>query len=102
MPKRINYTRFIKFLKLDDSPLLKNAFELLAGGPNEKIDVRVLMLQFMNQSTLTKEEKLKFAFNIFDEEDSRMITYKELLKILQANYFASNVDEVDGKAKLII
>jgi Ca2+-binding EF-hand superfamily protein len=36
----------------------------------------------MNCSPLTKEEKLKFAFNLFDEEESRMITFKELLKIL--------------------
>lgn len=60
------------------------------------------MLQIMNVSTLSKEEKLKFAFNIFDEEDSRMITYKELLKILQSNYFATSTEEVEGKAKLIL
>eukprot|EP00347_Sterkiella_histriomuscorum_P010183 403377288 len=102
LPKRINFSRFIKFLKLDDSPLLRNAFELMTGGQNEKIDIRVLMLQLMNVGNLSKEEKLKFAFNLFDEEDSRMITFKELLKILQSNYFATSTDEVEPKAKLIL
>lgn len=40
------------------------------------------MLQFMNASNVGLEEKLKFAFSLFDEDDSSMITYKELLKIL--------------------
>ena len=50
-----------------------------------------ILLYFMNCTPLSKEEKLKFAFNLFDEEDSRMITVRELLKILQANYFAGSV-----------
>ncbi len=56
----------------------------------------------MNVTPMNKEEKLKFAFALFDKEDSRMITYKELLKILQANYFATSTDEVEAKAKLIM
>ncbi len=66
------------------------------------MDIRVLMLMLMNVSTAGRDEKLKFAFMIFDEEDSRMITYKELLKILQSNYFAGSTEEVEGKAKLIV
>lgn len=80
--KRIDYKKFLKFLKLDDQPTLKTTFEYLSGGVNEKMDIRVLMLMLMNVTTATRDEKLKFAFKIFDEEDSRMITYKELLKIL--------------------
>ena len=102
MPKRLNYAKFLKFLKLDDSPLLKNSFDSLAGGPNEQLDARVLMLQLMNVTPINKEEKMKFAFNLFDREDSRIITYKELLKILQANYFAGSTDEIESKAKLIM
>lgn len=82
MSAKLNFNKFLKFLKVDDAPLLKNTFETLAGNANGNLDARVLMLLLMNVSPLSKEEKLKFAFNLFDEEDSRMITYKELLKIL--------------------
>ena len=56
----------------------------------------------MNCTPLSKEEKLKFAFELFDSEDSKIITIKELLKILQANYFAGSTLEVERKAKLIL
>lgn len=101
-PERLSYNKFLKFIKLDDTPLLRNVFELVAGGANEKIDIRLALLYFMNCSTQSKDEKLKFAFNLFDEEDSRMITYKELMKIIQANYFAGSTDEIAKKAKLIL
>ena len=102
MPQKLNYNKFIKFLKVDETPVLRNSFELLAGSINDTVDARILMLLLMNVSPLSKEEKLKFAFNLFDEEDSRMITYAELLKILQANYFAASPDDVEAKAKLIL
>lgn len=102
MPQKLNFSKFLKFLKVDDAPLLRNTYELIAGSVNDVIDVRVLMLYLMNVSALSKEEKLKFAFMLFDEEDSRMITYKDLLRILQANYFAAATFEIENKAKLIL
>lgn len=50
----------------------------------------------------SKEERLKFAFNIIDQEESRFITFEDLLIILQANYFAGTPDEVQPKGMLLI
>lgn len=49
----------------------------------------------------SKEEKLNFAYNLFDEEDSRVITYLEVKKILIANYFACSYEEIENKAIII-
>lgn len=45
---------------------------------------------------------MKFAFNLFDEEESKIITIRELEKIIQANYFASSANMVANKAKIIM
>ena len=50
----------------------------------------------------SKEERLKFAFNIIDQEENRFITFEDLLMILQANYFAGTPEEVEPKAMLLI
>lgn len=49
-----------------------------------------------------KEERLKFAFNLIDQEENRMITFDDLLLILQANYFSGSTKEVEPKARLLL
>ena len=50
----------------------------------------------------SKDDKLKLAFNQFDEEESRVIPFVELKRILQANYFASSTEVVEKKAGMIL
>ena len=68
------------------------------------MDVRILLIMLMNAipSPLSKEERLKFAFNIIDQEQSRFISFDDLLTILQANYFAGTREEVEPKGLLLI
>ena len=51
---------------------------------------------------LSKMAKLKFAFQLYDEEESKVIMFLELKKIIQANYFASNIQDVERKAGIIL
>ncbi len=51
---------------------------------------------------LSREERLKFAFNIIDLEENRLIIFDDLLLILQANYFAGSSEEVYGKGLMLI
>lgn len=55
-----------------------------------------------NYTGAGKEDKLKFAFMIFDEEGNGVITKAELLKILKANHMASHDSEVARKADTIM
>ena len=47
---------------------------------------------------MDKETKLKFAFDLYDEEDSRQITTQELKKILIGFTFANSMQEVEKKS----
>jgi Ca2+-binding EF-hand superfamily protein len=68
------------------------------------MDVRIFLIMLMNAlvNPPSKEERLKFAFKIIDQEESRFITFEDLLSILQANYFAGTPAEVEPKAMLLI
>ena len=66
----------------------------------------LLFLQFFiavsNYTGAGKEDKLKFAFMIFDEDGNGVITKAELLKMLKSNHMASHDAEVARKADTIM
>lgn len=68
------------------------------------MDLRIFLIMLMNAITNppNREERLKFAFNLIDQEENRLITFEDLLIILQANYFAGTPEEVHGKGLLLI
>ena len=50
----------------------------------------------------TKEQKLKFAFDLYDEEDSRILTIEDLKKIIIAFTYSNTAFEVEKKAAIIL
>ena len=67
-----------------------------------QIDVREFMIGLSNFTGAGKEETLKFAFMVFDEDGNGVITKQELIKILKANHMASSDKEVMRKAETIM
>merc|ERR1712146_760723 len=67
-----------------------------------QIDVREFMIGLSNFTGAGKEEKLKFAFMVFDEDGNGVITKQELIKILKANHMATSDKEVMRKAETIM
>jgi len=65
-----------------------------------------LSLQFLislaNFTPSTKEEKIKFAFTIFDVNGDNTIDKGELIQILKANHMAGSDKEVEKKADTIL
>jgi serine/threonine-protein phosphatase 2B regulatory subunit len=51
---------------------------------------------------LEQEDKLKFAFMVFDEDGNGVITKAELVRILKANHMATSDAEVARKADTIM
>ena len=79
-------------------------YEGLAGSIASLLDVRLLLMLFMNSIPVppSKAERLKFGFKILDQEENGMIPYEDLQLILQANFFAGSTKEIDPKARLLI
>lgn len=117
----IDYTEFCEVLQVEPSPQVEKLFQLFDNDKSGQIDVKEFMIGLSNFSGAGKEEKLKFAFMVFDEDGNGVITKQELLKILkarvllcavsgvrraergaQANHMASNDKEVARKADTIM
>lgn len=60
------------------------------------------MIALANFLGAAKDDKMKFAFMMYDEESTGSITHRELVKILRANHMAKSEAEVARKAETII
>jgi serine/threonine-protein phosphatase 2B regulatory subunit len=98
----IDYTEFCEVLQIDPSPQCEKVFQMYDYDKSGQIDVREFMIALANFTGAGKDDKLKFAFMIFDEEGNGVITKGELTKILKANHMASAEAEVARKADTIM
>ncbi|ETL49174.1 hypothetical protein F441_01367 [Phytophthora nicotianae CJ01A1] len=99
---QIDYSEFCEVLQVDPSPQCEKVFQLFDNDKTGRIDVREFMIALSNFTGAEKEEKLKFAFLVFDEDGNGVITRQELMKILKANHMASSEAEVARKADTIM
>ena len=99
---QIDYTEFCEVLQVDPAPQVEKLFQLFDKDRSGQIDVREFMIGLSNFTGAGKEEKLKFAFMVFDEDGNGVITKQELVKILKANHMASTDKEVMRKADTIM
>lgn len=79
----IEYTEFCEILQVEPSPQVEKLFQLFDKDKSGQIDVKEFMIGLSNFTGAGKEEKLKFAFMVFDEDGNGVITKQELLKILK-------------------
>jgi serine/threonine-protein phosphatase 2B regulatory subunit len=98
----IDYTEFCEILQVDPSPQTEEVFRLFDYDRTGQIDGREFLIGVSNFTGASKEDKLKFAFIIFDEDNNGVITKAELTKILKANHMANTDAEVQRKADTII
>jgi len=98
----IDYTEFCEVLQIDPSPQCEKVFQMYDYDKSGQIDVREFMIGLANFTGAGKDDKLKFAFMIFDEEGNGVITKGELTKILKANHMAQTEAEVARKAETIM
>ena len=95
----IDYTEFCEVLQVDPSPQGERLFQLFDYEKSGQIDVREFMIALSNFTGAGKDDKLKFAFMIFDEDGNGVITKGELTRILRANHMAQCDSEVARKAE---
>ncbi|RHY35397.1 hypothetical protein DYB32_000164 [Aphanomyces invadans] len=99
---QIDYTEFCEIMLVDPSPQCEKLFGLFDNDKVGRIDVREFLIALSNFCGAEKEEKLKFAFMVFDDDGNGVLSKMELMKILKANHMASNESEVSRKADTIM
>eukprot|EP00904_Undaria_pinnatifida_P003072 jgi/Undpi1/12766/HiC_scaffold_6.g02434.m1 len=98
----IDYTEFCEIMQVDPSPQCEGLFQLFDADRSGQIDVREFMISLTNFAGASKDDKLKFAFMIFDEDGNGVITKQELTRILKANHMAQTEAEVARKTDTIM
>jgi len=98
----IDYTEFCEVLQVDPTPQCEQVFRLYDYNKSGLIDARELLIALANFTGAGKDDKLKFAFMLFDEDGNGVITKSELVRILKANHMAKAEAEVSRKAETIM
>lgn len=98
----IDYAEFCELLMVDPSPANEKLFQLFDGDKSGSIDIKEFLIGLSNFTSAGKDDKLKMAFGMFDENGDGVITREELTKILKANHMASDPAEVSKKAETIL
>ena len=98
----VDYTEFCEMLQVDPSPQCEAVFQLYDYDRTGQIDAREFLIATSIYTGAGKEDKLKFAFMVFDQDENGVITKAELLNILKANHMASSDSEVARKADTIL
>lgn len=86
LPLMVDYLSFVTLLRTDENQLSSNLFDWILGrnaGKKRKVNAKVVIIMIMNCiPNIPKLDKLIFSYNLFDEEDIRVITVDELKLIL--------------------
>ena len=98
----VDFAEFCEVLGVDASQDSEKLFMQLDLDKSGTIDILETLIGLSTVVNATKEEKLKFAFSTFDVNGDNVLTRDELIKILKANHFSSDVSDVAKKADTIM
>lgn len=98
----IDYTEFCEVFQVEPSVQCEEVFKVYDYNRSGLIDAKELLVALANFTGAGKDDKMKFAFMLYDEESTGSLTHRELVKILRANHMAKAEAEVSRKAETII
>jgi len=98
----IDYTEFCEVLQVDPSSQCEDIFKMYDYKKSGLIDAKEVLVALANFTGAGKDDKLKFAFLLYDEDNNGVITKGELINILKANHMAKVEAEVTRKAETIM
>jgi serine/threonine-protein phosphatase 2B regulatory subunit len=71
---QIDYAEFCEILVVDPSPGIEKLFQMFDSDRSGQIDVKEFLIGLSNFTGAGKDEKIKFAFSVFDENGDGVIT----------------------------
>jgi Ca2+-binding EF-hand superfamily protein len=108
----IDFDDFCMLFEIEPTGEYRRLFGLYtATTTNEEVedeseaDLRQILLgivNFMDQEATDKMQRVKFCFELFDDDHNGFITEDELINILKANHMASSHQIVKKKAQTIM
>ena len=96
-----DFDLFCEIFKVDPITEYKVLFQLFDTEEKRKIDIREFLLSLLNFVEVSKEDRVKFSFDLYDEKRTNFITLNEIESILQGNHMMSRT-AIAKKAETIM
>jgi len=103
--ERIEVETFLRLFKLEKKrrdPVVARFVTAYDDKNNDTLDPKEVFISINNLTSASKEEKLTFAFTVYDEEQNGFITHQEFFHILKANLYTTNLDNASKKGTLLL
>ena len=85
----VDINEFCRLLRVERSPFVERLFSMFDSDRTGLIDLKEFVVGLSNVGTEARENKVKFAFQVFDLDGSGSIDSSELRKIVKATNMAS-------------
>ena len=98
---RVDINQFCRLLRVPRSPFVERLFGTFDKDKNGTIDLKEFVVGLSNVGGSAREDKVKFAFQVFDLDGSGTIDAEELKKIVKATNMAS-AKQLDRKTEWLM
>jgi Ca2+-binding EF-hand superfamily protein len=98
----LTYQEFLTGFTLRADDMSRQLFDLFDYKKTDQIEFRDICFAILSLLAKTKEEKIKFAFMIYDFDQDGFLNQKELGRLLKSSYVAARDDQVSAKAGAIL
>eukprot|EP00397_Hematodinium_sp_SG-2012_P056692 GEMP01070205.1.p1 GENE.GEMP01070205.1~~GEMP01070205.1.p1 ORF type:complete len:262 (+),score=54.95 GEMP01070205.1:256-1041(+) len=90
----VDYKEFCSLLDSEPSPVLQNLFRMFDKDHSGEIGVREFLVAMSAYSSSSRDDKLKFSFMLFDEDQSGYLERNEVVKIVTATAHDLSKDSI--------
>jgi len=94
----IGYDEFQQILGQEDSPMLRQMFNIFDTDGSGELELKEFIVGLSTYTSSSPQDKLRFAFTMYDEDQSGFIERNELLALIKATCPDLHGDQLDRRA----
>lgn len=98
---RVDVNEFVRMLRVDRTPFVERLFSMFDSDRTGLIDVKEFIVGMSNVGSEARENKISFAFSVYDLDGSGYIDASEMRKIIRATNLSTD-KQVERKVEWLM